>query len=777
MEYKFIKEGIDIKNLQNANNFNQFLLENNTKQIEQINEFFRSETKLLLINGFMGTGKTSVLSYFSNALDCITLKYKCFETTILDDILLSLFNDFKLLSEQGILDLPKSKTENFTQKINAYFENIKKPTLLVIDSYNEVLKTNKGEIYNFIKHISTLSYVKIVLISRTFDVNNIDIEYKKITTLGFEKNIFEKYLRANDLKQIGPLSDELYKHTRGYFFYLNLSLKIMQIKHLSLIDFLDAFGKSFLTFNDFLIREALSLVDPVSGHLFRFLTIMRHPVSIKLLKTLQLYNEDRVQYFIDNLIISKHNDVLYLKDFFKEISENSIPKNVIIKLHQGCVDLYNTQLPLKPMERDLLISRQTMRNEIEFHSTFIPKKISLFIEKPKQEEEKIIEPEIIIEEPKEEKIKKMSFIFDDDDTGVLDKIANSIKDFLSASDKKREENEYENKLSLTELINLAKQEEVVFNYKHAISLYLKTLKFNNDEDYYTYLPKTYTQLAHCYQNCSDWFNAKKYFEMAENFYISTGDNEKINEMRFNIANVLYMTFKKDQAKELLNKIEQEQISDELRIKVYNALANLTTNSNKIIEYYKKAIEINPININKDVLAELYYKFALTNEDIGEEKNAAFYYKKCIELKETPYLSNALSNLATLYDDIGESELAIKYYFESLKIDEQNKNTNGMYVTSMKLAEIYSPRDNEKAIKYFNNAIKYAYELNESFYIISSTTALGDFYFNRNDNANALVNYKIALNASQNKENLSKIQQRIDDIKIKIGEERFNELEK
>ena len=158
----------------------------------------------------------------------------------------------------------------------------------------------------------------------------------------------------------------------------------MQIKHMSLIDFLDAFSKSFLTFNDFLIREALSLVDPVSGHLFRFLTIMRHPVSIKLLKTLQLYNEERVQYFINNLVISKHNDIIYLKDFYKEISENSIPKNVITKLHQGCVDLYNTQLPLKPMERDLLISRQTMRNEIEFHSTFIPKKISLIVEKPKQ---------------------------------------------------------------------------------------------------------------------------------------------------------------------------------------------------------------------------------------------------------------------------------------------------------------------------------------------------------------------------------------------------------
>ena len=97
---------------------------------------------------------------------------------------------------------------------------------------------------------------------------------------------------------------------------------------------------------------------------------------------------------------------------------------------------------------------------------------------------------------------------------------------------------------------------------------------------------------------------------------------------------------------------------------------------------------------------------------------------------------------------------------------------------MKLAEIYSPKDTDKAIHYFNEAINSANKLQENFYIVSATTALGDFYFNRNENSLAYKNYKIALdlvNETKNENNYKKIQERINDIRIKIGEERFKNL--
>ena len=791
MAYSFTTPDFDRKNLlkNDISGINPFLLENNSKQVNLIYDFLEYKRDLLLVNGYMGTGKYSLVRHVLQNTDNIVLYYNCFETTILDDILLTFFEEFKGLAASGKIETPKAKSENFTQKINSYFESVKNPIVVVINSFEEVLKANRTEILGFVKHLCALPNVKVIMIARTFEYEEIEIPYDKLTILALEKPLFEKYLRARDFKQIGPLSDELYKHTRGYFLYVTLSMNVMQSRKLDLLAFLDGFSKSFVTFNDFIIREALAFVDPVSGHLFRFLTMMRHPVSIKLLKTLHLYDEEKVNMFAANLILSKEDDCLYLQDYYKVIAENSIAGGVAIKLHQGCVDLYNTQLPLKPLERDLLISRQTMRNEIEFHSMFIPQKPVLIRDITKEAEytdysleaksvQPVEEKEVETKEQTDEKIKKMSFIFDEDEFGVLDKIANSIKDYMSYSEKRAQQEAEDNKLNLVELINHAKQEEANFNFKHSTELYIKALAQKTDENYYTYLPTIYERLSYGYQQLSDWFNAQKYCEMADEFYTSAGNFEKSSLAKYNLANIFYMTFKKEEARETLKTLDRTRLSADLRIKVLNLMANL--DGINAYKYYKEALEINPVNIDKNVLSELYYKFAVCCEDRAEDELAAKYYKMCISLKSTPYLADALSNLALLYDDIGERELAIKYYVESLKVYQHVKNFNGMYSSSMKLAEIYSSSDYEMTVEYYNKALAYAKELKEDFYVVSTNIAIGDLYFNRKENLMAYEHYKTALNMLKNsndKDNINKIMMRMDDIKLRIGEEKFNELEK
>ena len=791
MECSFIDSQFYQKLLTNneLSGINRFLLENSTKQLDLLLKFFANDSHLMLVNGFMGTGKTALIDHISTGFvqDCVVLKYTCFETTVLDDLLLTFFEEFRKLAALEKIETPKIKSENFTQKINSYFEFIKNPIVVVIDSFDSILKSNKPEIIGFINYISALKNVKVILVSRTFDYSDFETKFEKTTILAFEKSIFEKFLRAEDVKQIGPISDELYKHTRGYFLYTDLSLKIMKLRNLGLLEFLDAFSKSFLSFNDFILREALALVDPVSGHLFRFLTVIRHPVSIKLLKNLHLYNEEKVLFFLNNSVLAKNGEYLYLPDYFKIISENSISEGVSVKIHQGCVDLYNTQLPLKPLERDLVISRQTMRNEIEFHSIFIPKKPQIKKQNVIESKEVVVlaeevQPVATTVAEKDEQIKKMSFIFEDDNTGVLDKIADSIKDFLTSSDNRIREEQEENVLTLTELMNRAKQKEQQFDYKHAVSLYLKALAHKDDDDYYMFLPTIYNKLAQNYQNLSDWYNAQKYLELSIEFYSSTGDIEKVNEAKYLVANIFYMTFKRDKAKELLLTLDDSVISESLRLKVLVLLANLTSNSDYAYEFYKKALDINPVGVDKVVLAELYYKFAFENENRDEEEIAVQYYKKCIglDLKNNPYLASSLSNLALLYDDIGETDLAIKYYQESLKIDEQANNFNGLYSSLIKLAEIYSAKNPEQALECFNKALEYAKILNEDFYIVSVNTAIGDFYLNRKENELAYKYLKTAYQYAQktaSKDNADKIMLRLNDIKIRIGEERFNELEK
>ena len=148
MQYSFTKEIDDKKELyKNILNLNPFLLENNTNQINKIYEFLNSPKPLLLINGFLGTGKEPIVDHALTfkAQDTILLKYNCFETTILDDILLSFFDDFRKLTAQNIIQAPKAKFENFTQKITAYFDYINKPIVIVINSFEEIINfVNSG---------------------------------------------------------------------------------------------------------------------------------------------------------------------------------------------------------------------------------------------------------------------------------------------------------------------------------------------------------------------------------------------------------------------------------------------------------------------------------------------------------------------------------------------------------------------------------------------------------------------------------------------------------
>ena len=503
---------------------------------------------------------------------------------------------------------------------------------------------------------------------------------------------------------------------------------------------------------------------------------MRHPVNINLLKNLNLYNADKIAFLIDNLVLTREGSMIYLQDYYKTIAENSIAENILVKIHKSCVELYNTQLPLKPLERDLLISRQTMRKEIEYHELFIPKK-PILPQKTIQEIQtnQIIKPQIPKQIPqtkqqKDEKIKNISFVFDSEENEIeiMNKIANSINKFVNISDQNNKTLEEIKNLSLVNLINLARQEEQNFNYKKVIMIYQKALTMNNDDDYYTFLPKIYTKLAQNFNKLSDWFNALKYFELAVEFYFSTGDTEKINECKYEIANIYYITFKRDRAEKILKEILSEDISPNLKAKSELLLSSITGKS------IKNTLPQSTAGIEKNVLAELYFKYALNCDEEGDIENAVKYYKKCVETSQDPtinaYLSSSLTNLATIFDENGKTDLSIKYLQESLRLDESTKNYNGIYISTMKLAEINSLRNPDKSYEYLKKAKACAIELNEPFYITSSDVALGDYYYNKKDYINALKHYKnahaLALN-NFSKENITKIEMRINDIK-KLG---------
>ena len=794
MKYKFIDDITDRKTFlkSDVDPVTHILAENNNNQFLKMHEFFMYDKFLLLVSGFMGTGKSSVIDYFTTFLkpETIVLKYSCYETTNLEDLLLAFFEKFKVLEAQNIIREPKIRSDNFAQKINSYFISVSAPIVVIIDAFEQVLKNNKTEILDFLKHLSHTDKVKVVIAGRTFDLKDFEkkFNYSKIMVGALDKPIFEKYLKHYDIKTIGPVSDELYKHTRGYFLYVSLALKIIQIRGLSMYEFLDGYSKSFLSYNDFILREALALIDPVSGHLFRFLTIIRHPVNINLLQMLQLYDEFKIKIFIETMILSVDENSIYLKDYYKVIAENSIPVNVAVKIHKSCVDLYNTQLPLKPMERALLISRATMRSEIEYHSTFLPKKP---VVKPKYVIEnglRIDQPQEIPQGEPEEKqdIKNISFIFESEESeaSIMNGIAESINEFITFTDEQIKQIEKENHMSLVELVNLAYQQENKFNFKRVVMIYQRILMMKNDQNYVKFLPIVYTRLGAAYEKLSDWFNSLKYYEDALKIYLTGADTLKAADIKLSIANVYYQMFKRDKAKEVLTElVSEENLPVEIYIKSFIKLADISDEDPQVAyDYLKNGLKFIENAEDEVLLAELYYKLGILSDETGEVKQAVMCYKNCVELAEdkNPYASGAYTNLAAIYEDSDAKDSAEKFYELSLELDEKSGNYNGIYHSSMKLASLIRRTNQEKALLYYEKAYNTAENLKEPLYKVSSSMALGDFYnlYLKNP-AEALEKYFIAQYAGEGKigdKNMAKINKRIEDVKAVIGENKFNEIQ-
>ena len=795
----------------------------------------------------MGTGKKQVVNYSLNFLskEAIVLWYNCFETTILDDILLCFFNEFKKLQTQGIISGLKVKTENFTAKINAYFTSIEKPFVIVLNSYDSIQKENLQEIVDFVNHVIGFEKVKIVIVSRTLDRKSFedDSKYERVTLSALDKTLFEKYLKQKKISFSSSQLDDLYKHTRGYYFYTSLTTSILKYKNYEVKDFMENFKLSFLSYNKFLEKEILDIIPAISVQFFWLLCIMRHGVTSQILKQMHYYNEENIDFLTKNLLLVQSNGLIFVHDYFREQMDIAIPENVSQKLHKFIIDFYESQLPLKPLERGILLSRQTIRNEIEYHTLFLPKKVGEIntnaykamakglefdlsrIKQGKDTQQQQIDikensqtPQPVYPREQEKKpdyistvspnvsnvdinLNDLPFKLTEDELKMLgntstgknvsERMQSSINFDIKREDGEvpisQEQQEEKFKETLAYCLQVAHDEAQKYNFKLACDWYKKALTFNKDENYINELPVIYTKMAYAYHKLNEIDNSLKYYNLAREFYNQISEVVKENYIKLNIANVYYETYKFDLAKNtLLEIIATKDNPHILTTKAYIALANIEdslSNGNLAFDYYKKALELSNTTMDVETLSELYFKYALSSDDRNDITTAIEYYEKCININRDPkvnkFLSSAYSNIATLYLEKRDNAIAVKNFLQAYQIDEANENYDGIYFSATKLAQIMQRKLPDKAIFYFKKAKQCAEKLNDIFYMASSLLALGDFYYGQKQDALALEEYFTALDLVKNdfsKDNISKIEMRINDIKFRIGADKFAIIE-
>lgn len=746
MSYNFLEDSVDIENivLPDSDKINPFLLKNHYTEIIKAVDFLNSKDTFLYVHGFMGTGKRQFINYITEFLnkDVIKLEYYCKSSTVCDDILLHFINtieNYKISKTANI----NIKITTLAVKFQQYISSLQKPFVLILHSFDDISDENKELVKTCFTAAARLENTKIIVSTRAMvqDVlGELKVE-RKIFLKAFSKEIFKDYIDSNKMEYNSKLLEDFYKYTRGYYYYTALCIKIIQAMRLTLQEFLEKFILSGLNFDEFIGSTYINLLPNTIRNFFWFLRTIRHGISINALASLELYDEFSIQYLKSNLMAFQVDEVLYVQDYFQQDIDISIPEKTEIKLHKYIVGIYEKELKEPLQTRTIMLSRQALRAEIDYHNACIQKLQNNDTETTVEKQEK--------------------------------------------GQNEHQEVHKEKELPATLEAKISEAKKLTSENKNtdAIECYKKILEEETiDKETLTDIRLS---LARLYKAIGDYKSSQHYFELVETYYKQNNEFINLNYLYYELTDLYFVMYKNERAIETIEKvIYSVDTPQSLMVSASTLLGNIYYDMNKPEEaykYYQKALESLDENTSEDTLAELYFKYALALDD-KEDTNSAFeYYTKCISLPSpSPYKALSYSNLGACYYDNNNFSDAKDCFAKAYEIEKSNNNYDGIYYNAMYLAKIFLKENSDKALSYFIEAQQSAEFLNEDFYMLESSVALGDYYYNDiSKNKEALKEYFKAKKIAENMGNtvdITKINERIDDMKLRMDEESFSEIQ-
>ncbi len=742
MTYQFLNDSIDINDvvLPNSDKIHPLLLKNDDADIKKALAFLATDEKFLYVHGFLGTGKRQFINYVADFLqkDVIKLEYYCKESTVCDDILLYFIDIIEKTALSKAVNL-NTKVTTLAVKFQTYISSIKKPFIIILHSFDDISQDNSNLVsQNLQEALTKNSNLKVILSTRALVqgiLGNIKFD-KKIFLKAFSKDIFKEFLTTSQINCTDTTLDDFYKYTRGYYYYTALSIKIIQAMKISLNDFLEKFAMSGMNFDSYLGITYINLIPNTIRNFFWFLRTVRHGLTFNALAVFELYDEFSIEYLKTNLMIFQVGEIIYVQDYFQQNIDISIPAKTEIKLHKYIISIYEKQLKEPLQTREILISRQALRAEIDFHNNCIKN-----IEVGSKNEEKQIKT--TMQKPIEEKTV----------------IAEGLESKLQTARKLHEEKKNTEAIELYSKI--LEDEKIDVQTKNEVRL----------------------ALAKVYKEIGSYSKAVYYLERIETYYKKNNEVINLNYLYYELTDIYFLMYKCERAIKTIKKvIYSVDTPQSLMVASCTLLGNIYTsqnNPNEAYSYYKKALESLDENTSEETLSELYFKYALASDDRGDEKTAFEYYTKCITLNEdNPYKSLAYSNMGACYFDNNNLADAKDCLKKAYDIEKRNNDYDGIYYNASQLAEVLVAMHDKNALNYLIEAKQSAEFLDEGYYIMESCVALGDYYYNDSSLAKkALKEYfeakRIAVAIG---DDVEKIDNRIKDMKLRMSKEEFSEIE-
>ncbi len=761
----------------------------NKSIINQILNFATSTFDLLFLAGVKGSSKSETLNKAITMLgdDFLVFQHFCFSNSVIDDFLLNFYDELRSFVLAQKISLKKYPSDNFKEKVSHYFKTINSNCIITVENFENV--EDNLEIINFLSVLANFENVKIIIVSRNPEKNLFRFKKIKMQTLNFlpiDKEEFKSKITALYEQVDNAFCDKFYSITKGLELYLKMSLKYCSLTAVNLPDLVDEYERKHnslnIDFEEFIVSKFISITPSVYRDMFKIMCTLEHPVSMEFLKEYNLANADYTAYLSQNFLLSSFKDEFYVKDYFKQYIVKNFSIKEKINYYRKIIEIYENELTKSPADRLVRLSRESIRKLVNYYENSIPqikhtsdsKAFSyLGMSSVSNSDEKTRQKEKLAQ--KLNKIKERK---------------NALMENINSSDDENEqiveirenvfEKQRETRLSVVKLIDSAKEFTKNYKYQQAIDELLRA----DEVDVEDFRIDILLDIAKNYEYLTNYQEAQSYYSKALDNAVSLSD-KRIGEIQLAIALIDKNLYKIDKAKEKFEIISKNiDFSEIIRAKAYLELAEINevnSDINSAIENYENSIELIK---DKDIelLCKSYYKLAVLYDENQDTERAVEFYQKnymtSTDRKENKYCGSSLTNLAVINLEQSNWTRAKDYFKLALYYDSEVNDFENMYFSQKELAKLCARLGDAEAGEYFKQALNSAQKLNDIFKQALIYFEAGEFYYDKQEDKKALMNFinaKNALKNSSDTENIARINSRINDIKVRMDIESFKTI--
>jgi len=793
---------------------------------------------LILINGFQGTGKTTLVKVVEASLEenVLCFYHEFSQISNLDDIILSLY---RYLKKYNAKDPEYARTnklignQSIDERLINYLKTLKRPLVIILDGFENIFKIKSdsvdNELHNFINFLLSIEHIKLIISGR-----KIPLAFKtdKDTTLtlrlgGLDENDALQILEDSNIDCSQSTLSQLVEISRGYPESMMLFISAVKVAKLDAFDILKEYARSDDCFEEYIVKKIYDNIPDYAKKLSWHFAVIRHYIDLETLKKLNLADdtEKSIVCLSSSHVLTSNSGVYYIKKALKEYIYKKIPYTEKISIHKYWHELYAEQLARKLDERYFSISRKLLHSEQYYHYICLTKLDKNFninsSNKIKYMSDTHLAPLYTAKDNESDAEKNPSYKNGNpSDNAEVIKSESSYNDIYTESDLTIELTDEEKSLldgsvempdntpEITDDISEQVQQKPE-NVDDLRDYYLNNAQIQISDDKADYiltnLKKAYeisnnlqdsfslanisTSIANVLKETDKLDEAVEYYNKAYRLFSGLNDNINAAQTILNLANIYNECYKHDIALQYYHRIIDNgnlKFPEKTYIEALIGIGEIhdyREELNLALRFYKEAYD-KAISIDDEVIkSTVCFKLALAYDDMKDTGNALHFYIKSIEISsdygKNPNLSSAYANIAAIYEEMNDKNQAKEYYLKSLKIDKTLNNWEDQYKTLSRLGNIYFENGNIKEAFYsFQRELAIAKSLNDPYLKAMSFLDLGDLYFYLKNYPKAVKAFILARKTIGNTistDSKEKIERRFRQVISEINEEKFNEI--